>query len=292
MADRRSAGAIPRRATRPSRLRRVGRGLFRGGSQLIRWMLRRLWRAPVAVRVAAAAALIVGAWALTNWGYQVLRKPSELFFPVSGSLAKRPPDTWREYAPLFREHATPTITPEFLAALAQVEGAGNPIARTYWQWRPSWRPFEWYRPASSAVGMYQMTDATFQDAKRYCIHHHAVAEADGWSSLRGCWFNGLYTRVLPGHAIEMTAALLDHDVTALLAESQVRRATLRQEQDLAAVAHLCGVGWARVFIHRGFNASGLRCGDQSVAHYLAQVNGARRQFVMLAGGPPSAHRAN
>ena len=57
------------------------------------------------------------------------------------------------------------MTPELLAALAQVEGAGNPVARTYWRWRLSWNPLELYRPASSAVGMYQITDATFQEAK-------------------------------------------------------------------------------------------------------------------------------
>ena len=53
-------------------------------------------------------------------------------------------------------HATAVMTPELLAALAQVEGAGNPVARTYWRWQAGWNPFEVYRPASSAVGMYQM----------------------------------------------------------------------------------------------------------------------------------------
>ena len=57
------------------------------------------------------------------------------------------------------------MTPDFLAAIAQVEGSGNPVARTYWRW--SWRRnfFEVYRPASSAVGMYQITDGTFAEAR-------------------------------------------------------------------------------------------------------------------------------
>ena len=33
------------------------------------------------------------------------------------------------------------IQPELLAALAQVEGAGNPVARTYWWWHLTWDPF-------------------------------------------------------------------------------------------------------------------------------------------------------
>jgi len=55
---------------------------------------------------------------------------AELFFPVSGVLYKTPEQTWSQYAPIFRRHATTTVTPELLAALAQVEGAGNPVART------------------------------------------------------------------------------------------------------------------------------------------------------------------
>ena len=43
-------------------------------------------------------------------------------------------------------------------------GTGNPVARTYWRWRATPEPFEVYRPASSAVGMYQITDGTFAEA--------------------------------------------------------------------------------------------------------------------------------
>ncbi|HXZ93881.1 MAG TPA: hypothetical protein VEG36_13475, partial [Burkholderiales bacterium] len=71
-----------------------------------------------------ALGLIALAFAI-NWTYQAARKPAELFFPVSGALSKTPEETWRQYAPLFREDATAVITPDFLAALAQVEAAGN-----------------------------------------------------------------------------------------------------------------------------------------------------------------------
>ena len=78
---------------------------------------------------------------LVNWLVQVARKPTELFFPVSGALSKTPAETWRSYAPIFRQHSTAVMTPELLAALAQVEGAGNPVARTYWRWRLTQQPF-------------------------------------------------------------------------------------------------------------------------------------------------------
>src|SRR6185436_597842 len=129
-----------------------------------------------------------------NWVYHAAHKPSELFFPADRTLAKTPAETWRYYGSLFREHSTAVITPDFLAALAQVEGSGNPVARTYWRWRLSWNPFELYRPASSSVGMYQITDATFRQAKRYCIRDHAVIEDGPWNDVNSCWFNSLYNR--------------------------------------------------------------------------------------------------
>src|SRR5204863_7474679 len=154
--------------------------------------------APQAVRIIAAAVLLVAVWASMNWIVQAVRKPTEMLFPVSGALAKTPAETWRQYGPLFAEHSTAVITPELLAALAQVEGSGNPLARTYWRWRFSWNPFEIHRPASSAVGMFQITDRMFAEAKRYCIHTQVVVEDGPWLDLRSCWFNALYTRVMPG----------------------------------------------------------------------------------------------
>src|SRR5262249_58699757 len=96
---------------------------------------RRAWplilAAPLMVRLAVCAIVVVIVWSAVNWAYHVARKPTELFFPVSGVLAKAPSETWRQYGPLFRTHSTATITPELLAALAQVEGRGNPVAHTY-----------------------------------------------------------------------------------------------------------------------------------------------------------------
>jgi len=230
-----------------------------------------------------AAVAVVALWSAVNWTYQLIRKPSELFFPVSGALAKTPAETWRQYEPLFREHSTAIMTPELLAALAQVEGEGNPIARTYWRWHVTSNPFDLYRPASSAVGMYQITDATFREAKRYCIHRHAVAEEGPWHDLRSCWFNALYIRVLPTHAVELTAAFLDRSVTSTLQRSRIVTATARQKQDLAAVTHLCGAGAGDAYARRGFRlTASQRCGDHDVGRYLAQVNAMKRQFVALS----------
>ena len=140
--------------------------------------------APLAIRIVIGMVLVVTCWAALNVMVQVARKPSEVFLPVSGSLFKAPAQTWRQYGPLFAAHSTAVITPELLAALAQMEGSGNPVARTYWRWRLSWNPFDVYRPASSAVGMFQITDGTFAEARRYCIHDHVVVE-DGPGTTHG-----------------------------------------------------------------------------------------------------------
>jgi hypothetical protein len=239
--------------------------------------------APLAIRIVVGTVLFVAVWAAVNWMVQVARKPTELFFPINGSLVKAPAQTWRQYRPLFIRHSTAVITPELLAALAQVEGSGNPVAQTYWRWRFSWNPFEVYKPASSAVGMFQITDGTFAEARRYCIHDHVVVEDGPWHEPRSCWFNALYARVVPGHAVEMTAALLDRSVARTLGRNRVANASLQQRQDLAAVIHLCGSGAGDAYARRGFRLiRGQRCGDHDARRYLAGINTLKRQFARLA----------
>jgi hypothetical protein len=235
------------------------------------------------VQIIVVLAVVLTLSLTINWIYQVARKPSELFFPVSGTLYKTPSETWREYAPAFRKHATNVITPELLAALAQVEGSGNPIVRTYWRWSWKPRPFELYRPASSAVGMYQMTDGAFAEAKRYCIHDHRVVAEGPWNDWSSCWLNSLYLRVVPSHAVELTSAYLDLHVTNTLARNRIASATPQQKQDLAAVIHLCGAGAGDVYARRGFRfIEGQRCGDHDPRVYVARVNAMKSVFAHLA----------
>jgi hypothetical protein len=237
--------------------------------------------APLPIRVFVGMIAILAVLVATNWMYQVIRKPTEMFFPVSGTLSKVPVETWRQYGPLFRAHSTAVITPDLLAALAQVEGAGNPVARTYWRWRLTWNPFEIFKPASSAVGMYQITDAAFQDARRYCISNHVVLEDGPWYDTRSCWFNSLYTRVVPSHAVELTAVSLDRSVANTIGRTAA--ATLQQKQNLAAVIHLCGAGTGGSYARRGFRlTASQRCGDHDVSSYLARVNAMKRHFARLA----------
>ena len=225
---------------RSTRLTRIGRWRKRA-----RWMLSTLKAVPKPILALGIAAAAMAVFFVTNLVYQMLHKPTEVFALIPGEANKAPIETWRQYAPLFREYSTTSISPELLAALAQVESAGNPIARTYWRWSLTSDPFAVYQPASSAVGMYQMTDAALSEAQGHCILHHSVVET-------GCSATLLHSRVVPRHATELTAVFLDRKVTAILDHRRNTRISRQQREELAAVIHLCGTGPATAFARRDF----------------------------------------
>jgi hypothetical protein len=252
----------------------------------IRRLARRAWRwwrpAPLPAKFMLGALVILVLGLTINWIYQVIRKPTELFFPVSGTLYKTPAETWQQYAPIFRKYSTAVLTPALLAAIAQVEGSGNPVARTYWRWVWSSQPFKIYRPASTAVGMYQITDGTFAEARHLCIHDHVVVDDGPWNNWQSCWFVGLYSRVVPSDAVELTSAYLDRSIANIIERRHPQFATLQHKQMLAALIHLCGAGAGDEFARRGFRLiEGQRCGDHQVRAYLDRMNAMKAVFERL-----------
>jgi hypothetical protein len=245
-------------------------------TQPVLWARRNLSRLPRVIRIALAIAILFPLFALTNLVYHVIRKPAELFFFVGHRLDKEPAETWRQYGALFRTYSTSTITPELLAALAQIESSGNPVDRTYWRWRWSFNPFAIYQPASSAVGLFQMIDGAYSEAAKFCIRDHVVVES-------GCGFASLYIRTIPSHAVELASVYLDRHVADVLARAGDVKPSASEKQDLAAFIHLCGAGPAAAFARRHFQMmAGERCGDHLVAAYVAHVNAMKRQFLQLA----------
>ena len=226
--------------------------------------------------------LAIGGFFTLNAVYQVMRKPGEILAPFSDSFSKSPEATWESYGSLFEKHSTNIISAEFLAALAQIESDGNPIARTYWRWKWSWNPFAIYRPASSAVGMFQFTDGTFAEARKYCIHNHKVAVDGPWYDFDSCWFNVFYARNIPSHAIELTAAYLHQHVVDLLAARPTAKISVDQKQQLAAVIHLCGASRGARFVKRRFRAqAGERCGSHSLGNYLVKLGRMKKNFARI-----------
>lgn len=251
-------------------------GGIRRWQERVTWAGRKLRAAPAPVRILAIAVIAFLGFFAINLFYHVLRKPTEIFAFVSADFNKAPAETWRQYGRLFREYSTAAISPELLAALAQVEGAGNPVAKTYWRWQLSWNPLALYQPASSGVGMFQMTDAAFAEARQFCIRNHIVSQD-------ACRFGWLYIRVLPSHAIELAAVYLDRNLERIFAGPATAKQNAEHKGELASMIHLCGAAAAKAFAQRGFRlVTGERCGEHDVANYLARVKAMEREFLRLA----------
>jgi hypothetical protein len=266
----------------PTRLVPTAKRTLRRLKRAVRWS-----RRPRLRRVVWGLA-VLALLAVANAAYQIVRKPTELLGAVAPARPRTPEETWAAYRPLFETHATTTIDAPFLAALAQVESAGDPLARTYWRWRWSLNPFEVYAPASSAVGLLQITDGTFEQASRLCIQDHAVVRLGEDGDRIACGLLGAYFRTIPSHAIEVTSAWLDDSVAEALARARRPRAGLDARRRLAAVIHLCGRGRGIAYARRGFwTMPGERCGDHDLAHYVARVGALRGAFARMAAAPRS-----
>ena len=68
--------ALRRTRRRPARI-----AVVRPRARSVRRMLLAMLGAPLAIRIIVAAAVAVALWLALNWAYQVIRKPTELFFP-------------------------------------------------------------------------------------------------------------------------------------------------------------------------------------------------------------------
>src|SRR3989449_521408 len=74
----------PRRRRPPWVRRATVRRLARSGRRLARSVRRSivaLRAAPPLVRAVVGVVVLLAAWAVANWAYQAIRKPTELFFP-------------------------------------------------------------------------------------------------------------------------------------------------------------------------------------------------------------------
>ena len=206
------------------------------------------------------------------------RADQRLFVERSrGHLAK----LWRAFRDAFHKHYFSGISCCLGASRKRWESHRAHLLAWRWQW--SWRPFEIYRPASSAVGMFQITDGTFAQARKYCVRNHTVRIEGAWNDPSSCWFNSLYARTLPSHAAEMTAAYLHKSVVDILAARGAAKVSLGKKQKLAAVIHLCGSKRGESFAARGFRVTaGELCGSHSLQLYLTRIDVMKKRFANLA----------
>lgn len=211
----------------------------------------------------------------TNFLWQIYQKPAEVVALLGWSKDKSHVSTWNNYAGFFNQHSTRLMTPQFLAALAQIESSGNPLATPQWKFRLTDRLSRVFSPQSSSVGLYQFTSGTFDKAKKYCIKN-------GEAQSVNCWFNSVYTRVFPSHSIEVASAYLDTEVRRLMKKHK-KRLNLNMAQNLAGVIHLCGINKAEKYFQSGFNTNKIgECGTHNPRLYLKRLRQSRRAFNRIS----------
>ncbi|MGK0289620.1 MAG: hypothetical protein ACI86H_001066 [bacterium] len=222
--------------------------------------------------------LIAVSLATANWVYQVINKPAEIISIFGTNLYKSTVKTWDHYQDSFQKHATKIITAEFLAALAQVESGGNPLATSQWRWRWTSNITRIYAPSSSSVGLYQYTTSTFQDAQRFCARSGKITVSSNWYNRKGCKFNYFYTRLSSSNSIEVTAARLHYYTNRIIYRKKIKL-TQSKKQQLAAIIHLCGISAGRRFAKNNFQLSKLpRCGSHSTRRYIRKIVKLQKQF--------------
>ena len=212
-----------------------------------------------------------------NWGYQVFQKPSELIALFNSGNFKSAKNTWEVYEDDFSENETSLITKYYLAALSQVESAGNALATPKWRWRWTTDIRRIYAPASSSVGLFQYTRPTLVDAKRFCIHWGKSKQIGPWYQIDSCWFNDLYTRLSASDSIEMTSARLDFYVRQL-----TEKTSIPNDQNLASIIHLCGLQKGKRFVRDGFKFRSFKmCGSHNAERYIHRVQQFKLKFQKM-----------
>jgi hypothetical protein len=228
------------------------------------------------IGLGGAILILVSLFFSLNFFVQIVRHPAEALGMVGLGKSRSISQTWRDFSDEFQEHSTAIMTPTFLAAMAQVESGGNPLATPKWRFRRSDSVWRWFAPESTSVGLFQFTTGTYEKAKKFCIHEGRVARDGPWYDPSTCWFNWTYLRISASDSIEMASAYLHRAVKASLGN---RRSSLQNQRRLAAIIHLCGAGKARAFIQSGFSLSSIRyCGRHSVEKYVKRIERHDRQL--------------
>lgn len=206
--------------------------------------------------------------------FHIYHKPSIILLPVSNSFNKLPNETWDTYKDYFNEYSSKTISPFLIAAIVQHESAGNPLAQTYWKWNWDVNPFKWFAPASSSLGLMQMTSGTWEDAKKFCTLGGEVIREEGKKS---CW-NFLASRLFPASNIRLASIRYHYYLKKWKESLGVDNLSSKLSRRFISVMHLCGVEKAFKWADKPHLLKKRRCGGHSVREYLRSIARLERKF--------------
>ena len=212
-----------------------------------------------------------------NFVVQIYRKPSELISYWYSGQASGIEETWNRFGDDFISYSTPYVFPEVLASLAQIESGGRVWASPLGQVKIKTNLDRIYAPASSAIGLMQLTDGHFEQARKYCIVKGELK--------RGCTMNWIYSRLWPSHSIELAASYL-HMSIAKLRKWYRRQFKKTDLIKLSSVIHLCGPEKAAIFVEDQLEFRRFKqCGDHRVDRYVNKVLSFSKKFSQFYANP-------
>ncbi len=215
---------------------------------------------------------IVGIIVGVNFAYQIYKNPLHVLSFFSRPMNKTPKQTWNAYGDIFESASTRRVSPALLAALAQVESRGNPLAAPEWRMQFSSDLADIYAPASSAFGIMQITRGTFDLILKTC-----------GKSGEPCPNPDLATRMRTRDSVNLIAGFLVRSMEDILSPKGLQKISDEKLTKLAAIIHLCGPEVGRRLVRYAYHVNALpKCGSHWPAVYTSQVFEMKNAFELIA----------
>ena len=142
---------------------------------------------------------------IVNFIYQIYQKPTEVISSFYAGQSSDLNGTWKRYKNLFINNSTEHINAKTLASIAQVESAGQWAASPSWQWKitDNWRKV--FSPASSALGVMQITKGHQKSVLQHCQTESVKSKL--------CNNTSWWARLWPSHSINLAAIYIDKTIS-------------------------------------------------------------------------------
>ena len=209
---------------------------------------------------------------VVNLLLQIYKKPTEVLSVIYEGETLRLEQNWFKYQDIFKAHSTEYVEAETLASIAQVESGGRIWASPKWQWNWTWDYQQIFAPASSALGLMQITSGHMQTVSRYCEQEgkrNSLCEKQKW-----------WSRLLPSHSVHLAAVYMDKTLRGMV--KQMGGINNQQRVDVAAITHLCGDKKAWTFVKDNFRFQSFSyCGAHKASRYVGRVKRLHKRLKRL-----------
>jgi hypothetical protein len=240
-------------------------GLWSGARKMFKMgkkQKKRSWKWRLLTHPKILGLLVIALYFVVNFAVQLYRKPAEIFSFAAKIHYKTPEESWSAYHDYFVEAEKYGLRAELLAALAQAESSGSPWATPRWTFHWPREFFDLYRPQSSAVGLFQFTNGTYEKVRQACPAGSDRCVDLGWTPP---------TRLSAAESIERAAQNLHRELLLIAPKNP------KSWNELAPIIHLCGTGIARQVARHGMPAN-LHCGPHNARAYVQEISALARRM--------------